>query len=275
MSDPIRVLIVDDELLARQGLRKLCERDPEIEVVGECADGRAAVAAIEQIEPELLLLDIQMPSMGGFEVLSAVGPDRMPQVIFVTAYDQFALRAFEVHALDYLLKPFSDKRFFDAIDRAKQAINQAGQSDLRARLLALIEEVGFEGQSVREPPQAGTNARTPTPSFASRIAVKERGRVVLVRTDEIDWIEAADYCAKLHVRERAYVIRETMKSLAARLDPAHFFAVSRSAIVNLDRVREIQSFARGSHIVIMNDGTRVMLSRARREVLERRLDQSL
>jgi two-component system LytT family response regulator len=275
MSDPIRVLIVDDELLARQGLRKLCERDPEIEVVGECADGRAAVAAIEQIEPDLLLLDIQMPSMDGFEVLSAVGPDRMPQVIFVTAYDQFALRAFEVHALDYLLKPFSDKRFFDAIDRAKQAINQAGQSDLRSRLLALIEEVGFEGQSAREPSHAGTNARTPTSSFVSRIAVKERGRVVLVRTDEIDWIEAADYYAKLHVRERAYVIRETMKSLAARLDPAQFFAVSRSAIVNLDRVREIQSFARGSHIVILNDGTRVMLSRTRREVLERRLDQSL
>jgi two-component system LytT family response regulator len=275
MSDRIRVLIVDDELLARQGLKKLCERDPEIEVVGECADGPAAVAAIEQIEPDLLLLDIQMPSMDGFEVLGAVGPDRMPQVIFVTAYDRFALRAFEVHALDYLLKPFSDKRFFDAIDRAKRAINQAGESDLRARLLALLEEVGSEGQSVREPSHAGMNARAPARSFASRIAVKERGRVVLVRTDEIDWIEAADYYAKLHVREKAYIIRETMKSLAARLDPTQFFAVSRSAIVNLDRVREIQSFARGSHIVILNDGTRVMLSRTRREVLERRLDQSL
>jgi two-component system LytT family response regulator len=275
MSDPIRVLIVDDEPLAREGLRKLCERDPEIEVVGECADGRAAVAAIEQIEPDLLLLDIQMPNMDGFEVLGAVGPDRMPQVIFVTAYDQFALRAFDVHALDYLLKPFSDKRFFDAIARAKQAIQQAGQSDLRARLLALLEAVGIEEKAIGEPSHAGTKARTAKPPVASRIAVKERGRVVLVRADDIDWIEAADYCAKLHVRERAYVIRESMKSLAARLDPARFFAVSRSAIVNLDRVREIQSFARGSHIVILNDGTRVTLSRARREVLERRLGQSL
>ncbi|MGD8698757.1 MAG: LytTR family DNA-binding domain-containing protein [Gemmatimonadales bacterium] len=275
MSDPIRVLIVDDELLARQGLKKLCEKDPEIEVVGECADGRAAVAAIEQVEPDLLLLDIQMPSMDGFEVLGAVGPERMPQVIFVTAYDRFALRAFDVHALDYLLKPFSDKRFFDAIARAKQAIHQAGQSDLRDRLLALLEAVGFEERSVQELDHAWAGARTATPSFLSRIAVKERGRVVLVRTDEIDWIEAADYCAKLHVRERAYVIRESMKSLAARLDPAQFFAVSRSAIVNLDRIREIQSFARGSHIVILSDGTRVMLSRARREVLERRLRQSL
>jgi len=275
MSDAIRVLIVDDEPLARQGLRKLCEKDPEIEIVGECADGHAAVAAIEQIEPDLLLLDIQMPSMDGFEVLKAVGPDRIPQVIFVTAYDQFALRAFEVHALDYLLKPFSDKRFFDAIARAKQAIHQAGQSDLRARLLALLEAVGFEEHSVREPPHPGLDARTATPSFLSRIAVKDRGRVVLVRTDEIDWIEAADYCAKLHVGKRTYVIRESMKSLAARLNPAHFFAVSRSAIVNLNRVREIQPFARGSHIVVLDDGTRVTLSRARREVLERQLRQSL
>jgi two-component system LytT family response regulator len=233
------------------------------------------VAAIEQIEPDLLLLDIQMPNMDGFEVLGAVGPERMPQVIFVTAYDQFALRAFEVHALDYLLKPFSDKRFFDAMARAKQAIHHSGESDLRARLLALLEAVGFEEGSVRELPHTGTDARTATPSFASRIAVKERGRVVLVKTDEIDGIEAADYCAKLHVGERAYVIRESMKSLAARLDPAHFFAVSRSAIVNLDRIREIQAFARGSHIVILSDGTHVMLSRTRREVLERRLGQSL
>jgi two-component system LytT family response regulator len=275
MSDAIRVIIVDDEPLARQGLRKLCERDPEIEIAGECADGRAAVAAIEQIEPDLLLLDIQMPSMDGFEVLNAVGPERMPQVIFVTAYDQFALRAFEVHALDYLLKPFSDKRFFDAIARAKQAIHQAGRSDLRDRLLALLEAVGFEEHSARELTHPGLDARTAPPSFLSRIAVKDRGRVVLVRTDEIDWIEAADYCAKLHVGERTYVIRESMKSLAARLDPTHFFAVSRSAIVNLNRVREIQPFARGSHIVILNDGTRVTLSRARREVLERQLRQSL
>ncbi len=275
MSDPIRVLIVDDELLAREGLRKLCERDPEIEVVGECSDGRAAVAAIEQVEPDLLLLDIQMPNMGGFEVLGAVGPERMPQVIFVTAYDRFALRAFEVHALDYLLKPFSDKRFFAAIARAKQAIHQAGQSDLRARLLALLEGIGLEGQSTDEPAHARVNAGTAAPSVLSRIAVKDRGRVVLVRTDDIDWIEAADYCAKLHVREKAYVIRESLKSLAERLDPARFFAVSRSAIVNLDRIREIQPFARGSHIVILNDGTRVTLSRKRREVLERRLGQSL
>jgi two-component system LytT family response regulator len=275
MRDPIRVLIVDDEPLALKGLKKLCESDPDIEVVGECIDGRAAVAAIEQIEPDLLLLDIQMPTMDGFEVISAVGPDRMPQIIFVTAYDQFALRAFEVHALDYLLKPFSDKRFFNAIARAKQAIRATAQSDLRARLLGLLEAVGLEEQTVGQLPDASIDAGKANRSFVSRIAVKEAGRVILVRADDIDWVEAADYCAKLHVRERTYVIRESLKSLAARLDPAHFFAVSRSAIVNLDRVREIQSFARGSQIVVLSNGTRVTLSRSRREALARQLGQSL
>ena len=275
MKDPIRVLIVDDEPLARAGLKKLCERDPEIEVVGECTDGRAAVAAIEQVEPDLLLLDIQMPFMDGFEVLCAVGPDRMPQVIFVTAYDQFALRAFEVHALDYLLKPFGDKRFLDAIARAKQAIRQAGSSDLRARLLGLLEAVGLEEQHGAEPTHAAMASSNATHPFVSRIAVKERGRVFLVRADEIDWIEAADYCAKLHLRDSVYVIRESMKSLSARLDPDHFFRVSRSAIVNLDRIREIQPFSRGSQIVILKDGTQVTLSRTRREALARLLGQSL
>ena len=272
MMDPIRVLIVDDEPLARSGLKKLCERDPEIEVVGECASGRAAVAAIEQVEPDLLLLDIQMPEMDGFEVLRAVGPDRMPQVVFVTAYDQFALRAFEVHALDYLLKPFGDKRFFDAIARAKLAIRQAGREELRTRLLALLDAVGLDQQPAAEPFDDWSDSSKP---FLSRIAVRVRGSVFLVRTDDIDWIEAADYCAKLHVRDRVYVIRESMKSLAARLDPAHFFRVSRSAIVNLDRIREIQPFSRGSQIVIMKDGTQVILSRTRREALARLLGQSL
>ena len=275
MRNPIRVLIVDDEPLARAGLKKLCESDPDIEVVGECADGRAAVAAIEQVEPDLLLLDIQMPGMDGFEVLRAVGPDRMPQVVFVTAYDQFALRAFEVHALDYLLKPFGDKRFLDAMARAKQAVREAARNDLGTRLLALLEAVELGQQPGADPFPAAIDSSTRTHPSASRIVVKEMGRVFLVGADEIDWIEAADYCAKLHVRDRVHVVRESMKSLAARLDPARFFRVSRSAIVNLDRVREIQPFARGSQIMILRDGTRVTLSRTRKEALARLLGQSL
>ncbi len=272
MTQPIRVLVVDDEPLARSGITKLCRRDPELELVGECADGRSAVAAIEQMEPDLLLLDIQMPEMDGFEVLRVVGPDRVPQVIFVTAYDQFALRAFEVHALDYLLKPFGDRRFFSAIERAKQAIRQESMGAWRTQLLALLREVGpQEGQEPESQGHADRQGRR----FPSRIAVKELGRVILVRVDDIDWIEAADYCAKLHVRDKAHVMRESMKSLAARLDPARFFRVSRSAIVNLDRIREIQPFSRGSQMVILRDGTQVLLSRSRREALGRLLGQSL
>lgn len=274
MTDGIRVLIVDDEPLARSGLRQLCQRDPEIEVVGECADGRSAVAAIEQVDPDLVLLDIQMQDMDGFEVLRAVGPDRMPHVIFVTAYDQFALRAFEVHALDYLLKPFGDKRFFDAIARAKQALRHAAGDDLRTRLTALLKAVVLQDRFEATLVQAGVGS-TVTQPFTSRIAVKDAGRVFLIRTDEIDWVEAADYCAKLHVRDRVHIIRESLKSLAARLDPTRFFRVSRSAIVNLDRIREIQHYSRGSHVVILKDGTQVILSRSCRETLERMLGQSL
>jgi len=270
MTERIRVLIVDDEPLARSGLSKLCKRDPELELVGECADGRSAVAAIEQVEPDLLLLDIQMPEMDGFEVLRAVGPDRMPQVIFVTAYDQFALRAFEVHALDYLLKPFGDRRFFVAIERAKNAIRQSSMGDLRIKLLDLLSDVG-----PRHRPMSIGESGQHAGRFLTRIAVKELGSVFLIRVDDIDWIEAANYCAKLHVREKVHVIRESMKSLAARLDPTRFFRVSRSAIVNLDQIREIQPFGRGAQIVILRSGTQVMLSRSRREALERLLDQAL
>lgn len=272
MTSLIRVLIVDDEPLARSGLRKLCERDPEVEVLGECADGRSAVAAIEQVEPDLLLLDIQMPGMDGFEVLRAIGPERAPQTIFVTAHDRFALRAFEIHAVDYLLKPFSDGRFQDAMSRAKRALRAAESGDLRARLVGLLKTVELEAW-----PGANT-ARSTADSLARpfvRIAVKEKGSVFLVKADDIEWIEAANYCAKLHVRDRVHVIRESMKSLETRLDATRFFRVSRSAIVNLDRVREIQPFARGAQIVILQSGARVTLSRSRRAALARLLGQSL
>jgi two-component system LytT family response regulator len=270
MSKVIRVLIVDDEPLARSGLRKLCEQDPELEVAGECADGLGAVAAIEQVEPDLVLLDIQMPGMDGFEVLRSIPAERMPQVVFVTAHDRFALRAFEVHALDYLLKPFGDRRFFDAMARAKQSLRRWNAGELRARMLSLLEEVAGEGS-----PGASGDSGDPASPFASRIVVRERGRVFLVRADEIDWIEAADYYAKLHVRDKVHLLRESLKSLAGRLDPSVFFRISRSAIVNLDRIREIQPYGRGALIVILEDGTRLTLSRSRKEALARQLGESL
>ena len=199
----------------------------------------------------------------------------MPHVIFVTAYDQFAVQAFEVHALDYLLKPFDDERFFDAIERAKKAIRGSDLGLLRSRLLALLDEAELDGLDVEQASPRSSNPEVPRGGYLTRMAVKEIGRVVLVRVDEIDWIEAANYCAKLHTRNKVHVIRESLKSLELQLEPTQFFRVSRSAIVNLDRIREIQPYARGSQMLILQNGTRVTMSRNRREALERLLGQAL
>ncbi len=260
MTDPIRVLVVDDEPLARSGLDALCSDDTDLEVIGDCSDGKAAVEAIRRLEPDLLLLDIQMPEMDGFEVLRAIGPERMPQVIFITAFDEYAVKAFEVNALDYLLKPFDDDRFFVAIDRAKKAIRNPDLDELSRRLIGLLD---------------ATSEQLTGDRYLTRLAVKDLGRVYFVRTDEISWIQAANYYVKIHVGDRVHLLRESMTSLESRLDPARFFRVSRSAIVNLDRVRELQPFSRGSQIVILDNGARIKLSRNRREKLEHLLGQSL
>jgi two-component system LytT family response regulator len=256
VSAPVRVLVVDDEPLARSGVRALLERDPEVQVVGEAADGRQAVDAIAAVRPDLVFLDVQMPEMDGFAVLREVGAERMPAVVFVTAYDQFALRAFDVAAVDYLLKPFDDERFALAVDRAKRSLRGADAGDLGRRLVDLLEA------------RTAAEAGTPAQPYASRLMVKSASRTVFLRVEEIDWIEADDYYARLHVGGRAHLLRETMASLEQRLDPGRFFRVHRSAIVNLDRVREMQPLFRGEHVLILHDGTRLKLSRGRLDRLE-------
>ena len=254
---PLKVLIVDDEPRARSGIRKLLDSDPEVQVVEECGDGPTAVAAISTLEPDIVLLDVQMPGMDGFEVVRAVGVENMPRIIFVTAYDQFALDAFDVNAVDYLLKPFDDDRFETAMSRAKANLRTREMDDLSRRLIGLI-------------------ARTTENSrFLTRLVVKNAGRVSFVPTDEIDWIEAADYYAKLHVSGKVHLLRETTQSLEARLDPGRFFRVHRSAIVNLDRMKELQPYFGRSHVVIMRDGTKLKLSRSRRAKLETLLGSGL
>jgi len=260
VTAPLRVVVVDDEPLARSGMCGLLARDPELTVVAQCADGAEAVAAIAGLKPDLVLLDVQMPEMDGFEVLREVGPARMPVVVFVTAFDRFALRAFDVAAVDYLLKPFDDERFDLALARAKHAVRNAEAGELGRRLMRLVER---QGASSDEAPSAAEPAR-----HASRLVVKSAGRTVFVRVDEVDWIEADDYYAKLHVAGKTHLLRETMASLEARLEPTRFFRVHRSAIVNLDRVREVQFLFRGEHVVILHDGTRLKLGRSRLEKLE-------
>jgi two-component system, LytTR family, response regulator len=257
VTAPLRVLIVDDEPVARSGIKALLARDAEMTVVGECGDGRTAVEAIRELRPDLVLLDIQMPEMDGFEVIQTVGPDRMPPVVFVTAWDQFALRAFEVHALDYLLKPFDDERFTDALSRIKRAIRTGQVDQLAGRLAALLNDVPREER------------------YLSRIVVRKTSGAVFVPVSEIDWIEAADYCARIHTHGKVHVIRETMQRLEQRLDPGRFFRVHRSGIVNLDRVREMQPAPHGDHVLVLQDGSKVRLSRSRKAALEERMGQPL
>ena len=260
----IRALIVDDEPLARQSIRLLLKADAEVEVVGEAGSGAEAVKAIRRHSPDLVFLDIQMPEMDGFGVIEHIDAERMPVVVFVTAFDRYALKAFEVHALDYLLKPFSDARFEKALRQAKAQIGQREIGHLSQRLLALLED--RDARRAPPPPPRATN-------YLSRLMVKSAGRVFFLKADEIDWIEAADYYVKLHVGRKSHLLRESMSELESKLDPENFLRIHRSSIVNLDRVREMHPLPGGEYAVLLHDGTSLKLSRARREHLQRLLDR--
>jgi two-component system, LytTR family, response regulator len=246
----IRTVIVDDEPLARTRIRSLLEREPDIVIVGECADGRQAVNDLRQLEPDLVFLDVQMPALDGFGVLEALDNERLPAVIFVTAHDRYALRAFEVHALDYLLKPFDRERFQKALERVRNQLERAETAASRQRLLALLEDV----QAARKPLQ--------------RVVIKSEGRVFFVRVEDIDWIEAAGNYLRLHVGRETHLLRETMNGLEGRLDPAQFVRIHRSTMVQFDRIRELQPWFHGDYRVLLRDGTELTLSRGYRQKLQ-------
>ncbi len=241
---------MDDEPLARQRLRALLEQEPDIEVIGECADGQEAVAAIRAQAPDLLFLDVQMPKLDGFRVLEMIGPEQMPVTIFVTAYDRYALRAFEVHALDYLLKPFDRKRFQKAVSHARARLQPEEPRAVDPRLEALAEGV----QSGRRPQE--------------RLVIKAGGRVFFLKTDAIDWVEAAGNYVRVHSGGEAHLLRETMNGLENRLDPHKFLRIHRSTIVNVERIQELQPWFHGDYVVILRDGTQLTLSRSYRQKLQ-------
>ena len=243
----IRTLIVDDEKLARRRIRRLLAAESDVEVIGECEDPKDAIAVIRQRAPDLVFLDVQMSEMDGFGVLESVGGSRMPAVIFVTAFDQYALRAFDVHALDYLLKPFDRARFRRALDRARAQLRQQAGTTLDRRLSALIESLGSR------------------PKNLDRVVIKSAGRIMFLRTDEIDWIEAADNYVRLHVGQESHLLRETLGSLEARLDAAKFLRIHRSTLINVDRMKELQPWFHGDYVVILQDGTKLNLSRTYRD----------
>lgn len=259
----IRTLVVDDEPLAREGLRLLLASDPEVSVVGEAGNGPEAVRLIREQRPDLVLLDVQMPELNGFEVLAQLGPGEVPAVIFVTAYDHYALRAFDIHALDYLLKPFRDDRFHDAVGRAKAQIRLARMSDLSQRLMSVLSTYGE-----RDVTPAPTSVPAPTAApepWVHRLAIRDTGRVVFLDVDEIEYIEAADYYVQIHAGGKAYLHRETMQSLEARLDPERFMRIHRSAIVNSRRIRELRSEGRRDLVVVLTGGAELRVARSHRE----------
>jgi two-component system LytT family response regulator len=221
----------------------------EVEVIGECPDGRRAITDIEERRPDLVFLDVQMPEVDGFGVLEAISAEKMPVIIFVTAYDRYAVQAFEVHALDYLLKSFDRERFLAALKRAKEEIRRSREGILNERLAGLLEDLGSKKDRL------------------TRLVIRSAGRIVFLRVEEIDWIEAADNYVRVHAGKESHLIRETLQSLEKRLDPGKFLRIHRSALVNLDRIRELQPIFHGDYAVKLADGTELTLSRSYREKL--------
>ncbi len=253
----IRTMVVDDEPVARERIVGLLQQEQDIELVGECADGQQAVSAIRQQHPDLVFLDVQMPACDGFGVIQQVGADHMPTVVFVTAYDDYALKAFEVHALDYLLKPFGRDRFQQTLQHAREHLERRRAGDLGRRLLALVQDI------------------KPQPARLDRLVIKSGGRVFFLRTDEIDWVEAAGNYVRLHLGETSHLFRETMNGMESRLDASRFVRIHRSRIVNTDRIKEMQPWFNGEYVVVLQNGSRLTLSRGYREKLQERLGKSL
>lgn len=236
----LRAVVVDDEAVARRRIRRLLEREADVTILAECANGAEALDTLRQESPELVFLDVQMPEMDGFDVIARVSRDRLPCVIFVTAYDRYAMQAFDVHAIDYLLKPFSAARFQLAMARARERIRFRQADD---GLLDLIATVRGRSQ------------------YLSRISVRTGGRILLVDVRTVDWIEAADNYVRLHCGNREHVVRETLASLERQLDPDCFIRIHRSVVVRIDRIREFHPATHGDLDVVLRDGTQLTMSR--------------
>ncbi len=285
----MRVLIVDDETLARQRVRRLLQNESDVEIVGEAESGLEAVEMIRALRPDLVCLDVQMPGLDGFGVLREIEGGPVPMVLFVTAYDEHAQRAFDVHAVDYVLKPVDGDRFRAAFEKARRQRANAVAAERLGELLETVRRLadgggeardgaaalaglalGAGGSSAAAAP-AAPGAAAPSGSYASRILVKQDGRMFFVKTTEIDWIEADRNYVRLHVGKTAHTIRERISHLEETLDPRLFARIHRSTIVNLNRVREMQQWFSGDYVVILEDGTRLRLSRHYRDRVEKQV----
>jgi two-component system LytT family response regulator len=242
-------LVVDDEPLAREGIRSLASKDSCLTIIGDASNGKEAVEAIRKMRPDVIFLDIQMPEMNGFQVLTQLNSEKLPYVIFITAYDQYAVRAFEVHALDYLLKPVDEERFQRAVERAKSLLHS--RTDWHLQIRSILDDF-----------------KQSTPRYLEWLIIKENGRVFLLKTDEIDWIEASGNYATVHSAGKSYLIREAMTSLESELDPTLFCRIHRSTIVHIDRIVEMEPLLHGDCRVKLKDGTVLLISRRFRDRLK-------
>jgi|HubBroStandDraft_1064217.scaffolds.fasta_scaffold10573_3 two-component system LytT family response regulator len=259
----MRAIIVDDEDLARRGIRALLKRAGDVEIVSECGSGEEAIRAINATEPELVYLDIQMPGKTGFDVIGALPETKCPHVIFVTAFDRFAIKAFEIHALDYLLKPVNEARFNESLARARAAVAGARDGSMIRRFWEMTNEL------------RASSGQNPASTLADRIPVRSQGRVIIVNVAEIDWVEADGDYVSVHVGAKSWLLRETIAAAEARLALSGFVRIHRSTLVNIYRVRELLPLSKGEFTVVLLDGTELKLSRNYRFALERLLGKAL
>jgi len=257
VDDRVRVLIADDEPLARDCIRLALKDEVGVEILAECADGAEAVTAIRDLAPDLVFLDVQMPTLDGFGVVEAIGPDNMPPVVFVTAYDTHALGAFTLHAIDYVLKPFDDRRFRDTLGHARRQLRRERESELGRRLAAVLREYG----------PARDRPAEPATSHATRMLVRRGDRMKFVQTEAVDWFESAGNYVRLHVGSETELVRGTLSGLADQLDPTRFVRIHRSTIVNVSRIREVQPWFGGDYTATLVDGTELRVSRHYRDAL--------
>jgi two-component system LytT family response regulator len=269
LNRKIRALIVDDELLAREALQVMLSGDPEIEVIAECRNGKEAVTAIREQTPDVVFLDIQMPEMDGFQVIAEVGAERMPVTVFVTAYDKHALRAFEAHALDYLLKPFDHDRFDTALQRVKTFVRQQKLGEISESLLAVLKDL--KPKSNKLPSETNKDSHKEP---IDRVIIKSGGRIYFLKVEEIDWVEASGDYLSLHSTGRSHLIRETMGNFHARLNPRKFLRIHRSTIVNIERIKDIQPLFKGEYIISLTSGKRLTASRGYRHEIQALLDEA-
>lgn len=253
---PIHTIIADDEPLARGKLRMLLDSEPGIRIIAECENGNEAISALKAYKPDLLLLDIQMPDADGFQVLETLAPEDMPMIIFTTAYDQYAIRAFEEHALDYLLKPFDQERLHAAIERARLEILNRHDRELTSRILDMLSSIKASQQTER------------------RFVIKSGGRVVFLDVDDIDWVEAAANYVKLNAGGRSYLLRDTISRISERLDPSQFVRIHRSILVNVRKIKELQPCNSGEYMVILRNGKELSCSRGYRAGLHELIENA-